>query len=493
MKLEALFRDIPVQHKINWAPQKTFRNITSDSRVIEKGDIFVACRGVRMDGHDFLNQAIHAGAKVVVFENVPDMIFPVDVTAIQVKNSPACLARLLNRLYDYPDRQVKLVGITGTNGKTTISYLIHQLLSRQSTAAYLGTLWYDLPSQRLTAPNTTPAAEVLIPLLHSMRERDVRYCVAEVSSHALNQQRVHGLGFELAAFTQLTQDHLDYHGSMENYYRAKRELFAGSPPPRLGLVNADCPYGKRLLAEFPYSKGFSLSYETDFYAKEIESSFRGSTFKFCYGEREIPVRIQLPMKHNVLNTVCVLSALQLLGFPPEECLPALEDMAGIPGRLERMNRGGDFDVFVDYAHTPDAFENVLSGARLLSPRRILTLFGCGGDRDRGKRPLMADIACKYSDLCVFTSDNPRSEDPVSIIRDMRKGLPAGESECRTFELLDREEAIYHIISLAQPGDVVFILGKGHEDYQILGDRKVPFDDRVIAREALKRKGRVFSP
>ncbi len=492
MRLDVLFQGIPILEKIHWDSHRTIKNITSDSRAIEAGSLFVACRGSRMDGHDFLGQAILAKASAILYEQTPEITIPSHVTGIRVANTQICLADLLKRFYQYPDRKVKVIGVTGTNGKTTIAYLLHRLISEKAKAAYLGTLWYELPNQKLMAPNTTPGSETLFPLLKQMRQENVRYCVMEVSSHALEQHRVHGIEFDLVLFTQLTQDHLDYHKTMERYFQAKRLLFSREPVPRQMLINRDCSYGRRLLEEQLSAKSFSLQEGADYEATDIHSSFQGSHFKLRFKGRKLPFQIRLPMRHNVANMTAILGALDLLGFDLEDFRGSLQEMAGVPGRLERVPGSTDFQVFVDYAHTPDAFENVLGGARKLNPRRILTLFGCGGDRDRAKRPLMMQAACRYSDLIVLTSDNPRSEDPEMILEDIKRGSPADKSQApEIYEILDRRLAIERIISLAEPGDVVFILGKGHEDYQILGDKKIAFDDRLVVQECLKRKSRVF--
>lgn len=490
MKLEQLFEGIPAVKKYHWNPARSFGKITSDSRAVEKGDIFVACHGSRMDGHDFLTQAIYAHASVLVFEKEPAFALPPAVCGILVPNSQACLSELLNRFYGDPDQDVKLIGVTGTNGKTTISYLLHQLIERSQKSAYVGTLGYEMDGKKLPAVNTTPGSEVLVPLLAEMRDAAVRYCAMEVSSHALDQRRIHGLQFDLALFTQLTQDHLDYHKTLENYFLAKRQLFAGSPPPRQSLINKDCPYGRRLLEEFKSAKSYSLEGHADYEARNVEISFQGTRFTLAYRGQELDFQMRLPMKHNVSNILCVLGGLDLMGFNLEDFREALPDIQGIPGRLERVGQPGEIDVFVDYAHTPDAFERVLSESRRLASRKIITVFGCGGDRDRAKRPLMTRAAVSYSDIVILTSDNPRSEDPALILKDMKEGIEAGET-CQILEELQRESAIQRAVELAEPGDIVMILGKGHEDYQILGDRKIPFDDRVIAREALKGKNRVF--
>ncbi len=492
MRLDILLQGIPILETIHWDPHRTIKDITSDSRAIEAGGLFVACRGSRMDGHDFLGQAVLAKASAILYEQTPEIHIPSHVTGIRVANTQICLAELLKRFYQSPDQKVKVIGVTGTNGKTTIAYLLQKLLSEKAKAAYLGTLWYELPNQRLTAPNTTPGAETLFPLLKQMRHENVRYCVMEVSSHALDQHRVHAIEFELALFTQLTQDHLDYHKTMERYFQAKRLLFTQPPLPKKMLINRDCSYGRRLLEEVLSAKSFSMHEQADYAAFDIQTSFQGSHFKLRFGNRKIPFQIRLPMRHNVANIVAILGALDLLGFDLEDFRGSLQEIAGVPGRLERVAGSGDFQVFVDYAHTPDAFENVLGEARKLNPRRILTLFGCGGDRDRTKRPLMMQAACRYSDLVCLTSDNPRSEDPELILEDIKKGMPLEQTVTpEIHEILDRRLAIEKLISLAEPGDVVFVLGKGHEDYQILGDKKILFDDRLVVQEFLKRKSRVF--
>ncbi len=491
MRLGQLFEGLPVLEKIHWDPHRLIGKITSDSRAVEAGDLFVACPGARMDGHDFVGQAMLAKAAVVVYEKTPDLVIPPKVTAVRVKNSAACLAGLLLRSYGHPDQKVRLIGVTGTNGKTTIAYLLHRLLREKAKAAYLGTLWYEWPGQKLPAMNTTPGAETLIPLLNELAREKVQYCVMEVSSHALHQRRVHGLAFELAIFTQLSQDHFDYHKDIEHYFQAKRLLFSGDPRPRKMLINQDCPYARRLFAENPEAKSTSLRQAADYQAVDLEPSFQGSLFKLRIRGRDIPFQIKLPMRHNVANVVSVLGALDLLGFEVEDFRGMLQEIPGIPGRMERIQGSGPFQIFVDYAHTPDAMENVLSEARRLNPRRILTVFGCGGDRDRSKRPLMAQAACRYSDLVILTSDNPRSEEPEDILEDIKKGVPISHAG-QVLEVLDRREAIEKMISLAEPGDVLFLLGKGHEDYQIIGDKRIPFEDRLVVQEYLKRKSRVFT-
>jgi len=490
--LDDLFKGVPVLEKHHWDPKRVFNKVTSDSRTVGPGDIFVACPGTRMDGCDFIGQAIYAKASVVVFEKEPEITLPPHVTGVRVPDAKAALAVILKRFYDNPDRKIKLVGVTGTNGKTTTTYLLHRLLREKFPTAYIGTLWYELPSGKVNSINTTPGPEVLIPMLSQMQQEGVQYCVMEVSSHAISQKRVHGLEFELGVFTQLTQDHLDFHHSMEEYFQTKRSFFTGYLPPRRMLFNKDCLYGRRLIEELPKARTFSVLGEADYYAKDLQMSFQGSRFAMCCRDQVLPFQIRLPMRYNVSNALAILSSLDLLGFDLEDFRGALEEIPAIPGRMERIGTGTDYTVFVDYAHTPDAFEQVLHDAKQMNPKRIITVFGCGGDRDRGKRPLMTRAACRYSDTVIMTSDNPRSEDPEEILRDMRAGLPDPVPAAGSiYEILDRQEAIEKAVSLAKSGDVVFVLGKGHEDYQILGDGKIPFSDRDVVESALKRRSRVF--
>lgn len=491
-RLEDIFKGIAILEKVHWDSKRIFHKITSDSRAVESGDIFVACPGTRMDGHDFLGQAIYAKASVVVFEKEPEVAIPPHVTGVRVCDSKAALSLLLNRFYDCPDEKVKLIGVTGTNGKTTTTYLLHRLLRERFPTAYLGTLWYELPSGKVTSVNTTPGPEVLVPMLHQMAQEGVRYCIMEVSSHAISQKRVHGLEFDLGIFTQLTQDHLDYHHSMEHYFQTKRSFFSGNPAPRKMLLNKDCIYGRRLIEEWPEARTFSVESSADYCIRDLNMGFQGSSFQLDYRGKKLPFQIRLPMRYNVANALAVLGAIDLLGFDLKDFRGALEEIPAIPGRMERIGTGTDYTVFVDYAHTPDAFEQVLHDAKRMKPGRIITVFGCGGDRDRGKRPLMTETACRYSDIAILTTDNPRSEDPEDIFKDMRGGFPKPlPPQGSIFEIPDRQEAIEKAVSLAKSGDVIFVLGKGHEDYQILGDGKVPFSDRDVVDAAVKKRSRVF--
>ena len=488
MKLQQLVRKQTLLEAVNWKPTLEVSMIVSDSRRVKRGDLFVACPGPNADGHRFIEEALREGARVIVGEKPPAVILSGETVYLRVPDARQALTQFLNEFYEFPSEKLRLVGVTGTNGKTTIAYLLNELLSPRIPSAYLGTLGVKTPDRTEPLANTTPGAEELFSLLGEWVEQGVQVVSMEVSSHALDQKRSGGLEFELAIFTQLTPEHLDYHQSLENYFQAKRLLFVQSPRPKKMLLNRDSPYGRRLLTENPQAKSFSLTDDADYRVREASTDFDGSEFVFQGPSGRCEFHSRLPLMHNVANLLCVLASLDLLGFDPADFKEALEEFPGVPGRLERIE-GNGFSVFIDYAHTPDAFEHILSEARRLQPKRILTLFGCGGDRDPYKRPEMTRIAYHYSDFLILTSDNPRTEDPQEILREMKKGLPAGTPLPNVLEMLDRREAAHELLTLAEPGDVVFILGKGHEDYQIIGDRRIHFDDRLVVREFLKKKRR----
>ena len=489
MKLFELIKSLPLLEKRNWNPSLEVLGISSDSRHVKRGDLFVAHRGPKLDGHHFLQEATEKGACAVLAEKSPEFTLSENVSWLRVADAQEARVSVLNQFYGHPSEQLDLIGITGTNGKTTIAYLLNYLSGTVVRSAYIGTLGVVSQARKGPLTNTTPGPEELYALLAGMVGDGIQAVALEVSSHALDQKRVGGLKFKLALFTQLTPEHLDYHGTLENYFQAKCLLFNRSPEPELMLVNRDSSYGRQLLGEFPKAKSLSLGEKADYWVREIKTTFEGCEFVLEGPAGKGKFRTRLPMKHNVENAAMALASLHLLGYDPLDFRGALWDFPGVPGRLERIE-GNGFSVFVDYAHTPDAFENILSEARRLSPGRVLTLFGCGGDRDPYKRPEMTRIAYHYSDFVILTSDNPRTEGPNEILRQMRQGLPGGAPLPNVLEILDRREAIDQLLSLAEPGDVLFILGKGHEDYQIIGSQKRHFDDRELVHELLGRKTRV---
>ncbi|HCC56287.1 MAG TPA: UDP-N-acetylmuramoyl-L-alanyl-D-glutamate--2,6-diaminopimelate ligase [Solibacterales bacterium] len=460
-----------------------------DSRKVEPGEVFFAFPGARADGREFAREAVEKGAAAVVSESPAPEGF--EAPWIQVTHGRQALALAARRLFGRPDEHIGLTGITGTNGKTTTSYLVDSILrAAGKTTALIGTIEYRLAGEVLPAPNTTPESLELLRLLDQLRAAGGSHATMEVSSHALALGRVYGLQFHTAVFTNLTRDHLDFHLTMESYFGAKRHLFegAGSPPPRFAVINADDPYGRRLkLAKETEVFWYGLGPESIYKAKHIQSTFDGLRFDVRVGKKlKMPIESPLIGRINVYNILAACCVGLSYGIATETIAEGVRNCAGVPGRYERVDEGQPFAVVVDYSHTDDALQNVIQVSRALSPRRIITVFGCGGDRDRTKRPLMGQAAAEGSDMVILTSDNPRSEDPLQIMNDVMVGL-------RRFDVPlvvepDRAAAIRRAIEAAAPGDIVILAGKGHETYQILKDRTIHFDDREMAREVLRGFG-----
>jgi len=458
--------------------------IAYDSRKAGPGIAFVAIRGTAADGHQFIPQAIQSGAAAIVSETAP----PDGVTVpwVHVRQSRMALADMAAVFHGSPARAMLIAGVTGTNGKTTIGFLLHHLLNAaHMRAGLLGTVLYDLGGEQIPATHTTPESLEIQQLLATMRDNGCRAVAMEVSSHALAQDRVHGLPFAAAIFTNLTQDHLDYHGTMEEYFHAKSLLFQSVADAGSGqmIINADDAWGRKLVTQFEstgritrYGFGTGL----DFQATDVRYDLTGTSFQLTARGRSFLVRLPLIGDFNVYNSVAAIAAAHALGLNLRESINHIKTAPQVPGRLERVTEGGPFQVFVDYAHTPDALINVLRTLRALRPKRIITVFGCGGDRDRTKRPKMARAAEEGSDICVLTSDNPRTENPETIIADARKGF----ARPGHLEIVDRREAIFTAIQNAWDGDIVLIAGKGHETYQEVNGVRSPFDDRRMARQCL---------
>lgn len=463
------------------------RGLTADSRQVEPGRVFFALRGHAQDGHDYITAAIAAGASAIVAQRAPeqDEVLP----WVHVADSRLALARAAERFYANPSRSLQLLGVTGTNGKTTTAYLMHHLMNAgQRRCGLVGTVQYDVGGRLLPATHTTPQALDLSELMAQMLDHGCKACAMEVSSHALDQSRVAGLEFAAAVFTNLTRDHLDYHGSMDAYFKAKLRLFEMVATQTRGhlIVNADDSWGRRLIERFS-STGrlirFGFGVGLEFRAINPRYDLTGTSFELEAKGRSFMVRMPLIGDFNVHNALAALACVQAAGLNLRESLAHLRRAPQVPGRLERVSSDASrFQVFVDYAHTPDALENVLKTLRGLRPRRILTVFGCGGDRDRGKRPRMAAAAEAGSDICVVTSDNPRSEDPQAIADEVVRGFARPRQHP---VVLDRREAIDLVLRHAKPGDLVLIAGKGHEDYQEVMGRRTPFDDRRVVRQLLE--------
>jgi UDP-N-acetylmuramoyl-L-alanyl-D-glutamate--2,6-diaminopimelate ligase len=465
-------------------------SLAYDSRRVEPGALFFCVPGAHSDGHDHAEQAVRAGAAGLVVERQLDLGVP----EILVRSVRAAMGPVAARFYGDPSAALAAVGVTGTNGKTTTAFLVRALLEADGRqCGLLGTVKSVVGGKERLVARTTPEAIDLQAALRAMRDGGDRACAMEVSSHGLELGRTDGVHFAAAIFTNLTQDHLDFHGTMEEYFQSKRRLFVPTAPG-VSVVNLDDPYGRRLAAELPSAVTFAIERDADYRASDLRVGFDGCRFSLRTPEGERALSLPLPGRFNVANALGALAAVHALGVDLNTLVGALERGVRVPGRFERVDEGREFAVLVDYAHTPDSLENVLRAAReLAAGARVICVFGAGGDRDRGKRPLMGEVAARLADMVVVTSDNPRSEAPEAIVAEILAGTEgcespptgtAGRPPVQT--LIDRRAAIYRAIAAAQPGDVVVIAGKGHEQGQEFADgAKVPFDDVTVAREALR--------
>jgi UDP-N-acetylmuramoyl-L-alanyl-D-glutamate--2,6-diaminopimelate ligase len=459
-----------------------------DSRRVNPGDLFFAFTGSRADGRQFAQDALARGAVAVAAESPA----PEDLAArwLQVEHGRQALAVAARNFYGKPDERLGLTGITGTNGKTTTAYLIDSILRAAGhTTAMIGTIEYHVAGRVLPAVNTTPESLDLVRLFSELQRAGGTHATMEVSSHALALGRVYALAFHTVAFTNLTRDHLDFHGSMENYFDAKQLLFAGAggTPPKFAVLNRDDKYARQIkLHRQTEVLWYGLGQDPTVRARHIKSGFQGLRFDVQFGNVRFAVDSPLIGKINVYNILAACGAGLSYGIAPETIARGIAAMPSVPGRFERVDEGQPFVVAVDYAHTDDALRNTIAVARGLNPRRIITLFGCGGDRDRSKRPLMGQAAAEASDFVVLTSDNPRSEDPLAIMNDALVGIR--RVDVPHVVEPDRAAAIARALKEAREGDIVILAGKGHETYQVLKDRTIHFDDREVAREVLKGYG-----
>ncbi len=491
LAVKALLAALP-DKVVRGALPSTVTRIASDSRRVEPGDCFVAVPGLKQDARRFASDAVARGATLVVTEGPP-----LDVAAPQilVPSARRALSRLAALYYGHPSRRLTLVGITGTNGKTTTSYLVEALWrGRGVGTGVIGTIQYVVGDERRPASQTTPEALDIHAMLARMLETGVRGVALEVSSHALVLERVGDLAFDVAVFTNLTQDHLDFHGTLDAYARAKRRLFellADSPKScRTAVVNADDPAGPTMVEGLPLSVlSFGLGQDAEVRPVEHASTIDGIRLTVATPRGRLSLSSPLIGEHNVRNLLGAVAVGLALEMEPGAIAAALATVDTVPGRFEQIRAGQGFLVVVDYAHTPDALERVLTTARKLTRGRLAAVFGCGGDRDRGKRPLMGAIAARLCDRVWITSDNPRSEPPEVIIDQILPGIDGGRvDESRVTRLADREGAIRAALTWAAAGDAVVIAGKGHETYQIVGSDVLPFDDREVARQILRENG-----
>jgi len=469
--------------------------ISVDSRTVLPGALFVAIKGRKVDGHQFIQDAIRGGAVAIIMEDGLDKMVlesAEEVRFIQVNDSKVALAHLVPTFFKHPANDLHLIGITGTNGKTTTCYLIDSLLRVCGLqSGFLSTITYRMGGQETKATHTTPGLLELHGLFSKMREFGTSHVAMEVSSHALDQGRVAGCDFEVMVFSNLTEEHLDYHDGMEAYYQAKKQLCAQTTGRC--LINKDDPWGRRLLSELTqptWSYGIESNTgenAADIFPKQFISDLNGIVMTLETPIGEIKVKSPLIGRYNAYNLMAAIGVGLSLGFSIEKIVSGIAAMQGVPGRFEKIDIGQDFTVIVDYAHTADALFRLLQTVAELAPRRIITLFGCGGDRDRGKRPKMAAAAAALSQKVILTSDNPRSESPLAIIREIEAGFHLDEDSIDYEIIPDRKEAIGRAIQMAASGDIVVIAGKGHETHQQIGEQRFPFDDRQIVREALKER------
>lgn len=467
-------------------------SVTNDSREAGPGVLFVAVRGESADGHDFIGKALEAGSPVIVAESAQPRNFSTDVTWVHVSDSRHALAVISSAFAGDAWQQLSIAGVTGTNGKTTTAFLVHHIMKTVwHRAGLLGTVTVDDGETSTPATSTTPGSLELQNLLARMRDNGCRGVAMEVSSHGIDQQRIASLGFDAAIFTNLTQDHLDYHGTMERYFDAKKSWFESLANDPLGkkpvaVVNVDDAYGAELAealsGKLPIAR-FGFGVHTEYRANNLKQNARGMEFELTAKGKSFLVRAPLIGRFNVYNLLGAIAAANACGIRPRDSVAALAEAPQVPGRMENIGTVAGITVFVDYAHTPDALQNACRTLRELNPGRLITVFGCGGDRDRTKRPLMAAAASAHSDACIITSDNPRSEDPLAIIRDIESGMGG-----KPFKSIpDRAEAIDSIINAARAGDIILIAGKGHEAYQQFADRSVDFDDRKQAWKSLRER------
>ena len=480
-KLKDLIQEITPMEGSRFDSSTTIKGITMDSRKVEPGFAFVAIRGAVADGHAFIDKALDQGAVLIVAESSPNRE---DGNWIRVESTHEALGQMASAFYDHPSRQLKLVGVTGTNGKTTVATLLYELFVRLGyRTGLLSTVRNRIHDKVLPATNTTPDAVSLNALLADMLADGCDYCFMECSSHAIHQRRIAGLHFTGGLFTNLTHDHLDYHGSFENYRDAKKLFFDTLPVEAFALTNKDDRNGNFMLQNTKASKyTYSLHSMSDFRARVLEQDFNGMLLKI--GETEAWYR--LVGGFNAYNLLAVYGAAFLLHIREDEIIHHLTQLGSVAGRIDYVREGGLTGI-IDYAHTPDALKNVLEVINSIRTRneKLITVIGCGGDRDTAKRPIMAEVAVRLSDQVVFTSDNPRSEDTEQILDAMEKGVPP-ELYKRTVRISDRREAIKMAVRLAQPGDIVLVAGKGHETYQEIQGVKHPFDDKAILKEMMEK-------
>ncbi len=474
---ELLYIEIAVRGNLD----TEIKNIEIDSRKVTKDTLFVCIKGINVDGHEYIDSAIKNGASAIVVQGQKDYSH-LGVTVISAKNTREALSILSSKLNNNPTDDFKLIGVTGTNGKTSTTYFVEQISrALNKKTGVIGTTGALINGEQIDFSfdtSTTPDAHHLQSVFGTMRDEKCESVVMEVTSQGLHQKRVFGSKFNVAVFTNLTQDHLDYHGTMEEYFNAKFSLFEMSDKK---VVNIDDEYGMKIANMCKDVLTISLEKDADLQAKNIEYTGEGSTFDIIYKGNTKSVKINTPGKFTVYNVLCAIGALVQVGEDFDAVVKALSSISGVRGRIQSVQNNLGISVLVDYAHTPDGLVNIINSVREFTKGRVITVFGCGGDRDRTKRPIMAEITSRLSDVAIVTSDNPRTEDPEFIVNEVATGL---HKEREHYIIIDRKEAIFKAIEMAKENDSVIVAGKGHEDYQIIGTTKIHFDDVEVCEEAI---------
>ncbi|WP_427338494.1 UDP-N-acetylmuramoyl-L-alanyl-D-glutamate--2,6-diaminopimelate ligase [Caloranaerobacter sp. DY30410] len=482
MKLTDLINGLEIE-KYSGDLDMEISKIVYDSRKAVNGCVFVAIEGYKTDGHNYISQAISNGAKVVILQK--DINIPENIVKILVKDTRCALARISSNYYKNPSRKLELIGITGTNGKTTTTYLIKSILEMVGkNVGVIGTIGNVINDKVIKAKNTTPESLDLQEIFNHMVETNIDSCVMEVSSHSLELKRVEYCDFNVGIFTNLTPEHLDFHKDLQSYMEAKVKLFYKTRD--YNIINADDEYGKKIKSIIQELKTPILTYgiesEADITAHNIEIYASGVKFDLITPNGSIDIRLNIPGKFSVYNALAAASCGIAFNIKLEDIKKGLEAVRGVKGRFEVIPTNTDFSVIIDYAHTPDGFKNVLSTIDQFAKGRKIIVFGCGGDRDKTKRPKMGEIASHYCDICIITNDNPRTENPTEIINDILKGI--NNEECEYVVIEDRREAIRYALEIARKDDVILLAGKGHETYQIVGNEVLPFDEKKIVLEIL---------
>ena len=485
MILKELLRGVTYTEKRGSADIE-IAGLTYDSRTVSEGYCFFAVAGTVVDGHNYIAKAVESGAKAVICQHIPDEVAECDCTFVVVEDTNAAMGTIASNFYGNPSHELKVVGVTGTNGKTTIATLLYDLVQSMGyKAGLISTVVYKVGAREIVSTHTTPDAIRLNAMMREMVDEGCDYCFMECSSHAIVQQRIGGLRFVGGLFTNITHEHLDYHKTFAEYIRAKKSFFDALPKEAFALVNADDRNGEVMLQNTKASRyTLSLQRMADFRAKVVEMMVEGMELRIDNKE----VWVQFLGRFNAYNLLTVYGAAILLGFEKEEVLAHLSMLHPVSGRFETVLAKDGTTAVVDFAHTPDALENIINTIDELrqSGQRLIVVCGCGGDRDKTKRPVMGGMAAKRADVAIFTSDNPRTEDPEQILREMEEGVESGD---KYLKIADRQEAIKTAVMLAEPRDIILLAGKGHEDYQIVGTEKLPFNDKEVVKEFFEKFNR----